>query len=191
MASKTVEFLAKNGLIEEVEEVHWNGRYYEKHLYRFVNKVPLRQENPLLVNWLEIIVTRESTGKKEYHNAFVVNREINTENAIPLAQDGRTRWKSENEANNTLKNQGYNFEHNFGHGEEYLANFLATLNLLAFLLHTLLDLLDEQYKLLRKTLVTRVDFFNDIRALLRYMIFDSWNALMFFMLRALDVPGYT
>jgi len=187
---KTVDFLAKNGLAEEFEERHWNGRHYEKHSYRFVNEVPLRQEDPLLVNWLEIIITNESTGKEIYRNSFVTNQIVSVENVVPLAQDGRTRWKSENETNNTLKNQGYHFEHNFGHGEEHLANFLATLNLLAFLLHTLLDLLDEKYQLLRKELVTRVDFFNDLRALLRYMVFDSWDDLMFFMLRALEIPGY-
>ncbi len=188
---KTVDFLAKNGLVEELEERYWNGRYYEKHTYRFVNNVPLRQENPLQVNWFEIIITRESTGKKEYHNSFVTKHEVSSKNVMPLAEDGRTRWKSENETNNTLKNQGYNFEHNFGHGEENLANFLATLNLLAFLLHTLLNLLDAQYQLLRKELVTRVDFFNDLRALLRYMVFDGWDSLMIFMLRALEVSGYT
>ena len=187
---KTVDFLAKNGLVEEFEERHWNGRYYEKRQYRFVNEVPLRQEDPLLVNWLEIIITNESTGKEIYRNSFVTNQIVSVENVVPLAQDGRTRWKSENETNNTLKNQGYHFEHNFGHGEEHLANFLATLNLLAFLLHTLLDLLDEEYQLLRKELVTRVDFFNDLRALLRYMVFDSWDDLMLFMLRALEIPGY-
>ena len=187
---KTVDFLAKNGLVEEFEERHWNGRHYEKHSYRFVNEVLLRQEDPLLVNWLEIIITNESTGKEIYRNSFVTNHTVSVENVVPLAEDGRTRWKSENETNNTLKNQGYHFEHNFGHGEEHLANFLATLNLLAFLLHTLLDLLDEEYQLLRKELVTRVDFFNDLRALLRYMVFDSWDDLMLFMLRALEIPGY-
>ena len=187
---KTVDFLAKNGLVEAFEERHWNGRYYEKRQYRFVNEVPLRQEDPLLVNWLEIIVTNESTGKEIYRNSFVTNQIVSVESVVPLAEDGRTRWKSENETNNTLKNQGYHFEHNFGHGEEHLANFLATLNLLAFLLHTLLDLLDEEYQLLRKELVTRVDFFNDLRALLRYMVFDSWDDLMLFMLRALEIPGY-
>lgn len=187
---KTVDFLAKNGLVEEFEERLWNGHHYEKHSYRFVNKVPLSQEDPLLVNWLEIIITNESTGKEIYRNSFLTNHTLSVENVVPLAEDGRTRWKSENETNNTLKNQGYHFEHNFGHGEEHLAIFLATLNLLAFLLHTLLDLLDEEYQLLRKELVTRVDFFNDLRALLRYMVFDSWEDLMLFMLRGLEVPGY-
>lgn len=187
---KTVDFLAKNGLVEEVEERHWNGRYYEKHIYRFANEVPLRQEDPLLVNWFEVIIINEDTGKEDYHNSFMTNHKVSIMNVVALVQDGRTRWKSENETNNTLKNQGYHFEHSFGHGEEHLANFLATLNLLAFLLHTLLNLLDEQYQRLRKELVTRADFFNDLRALLRYMVFESWDDLMIFMLRALEVPGY-
>ena len=187
---KTVDFLAKNGLVEEVEERHWNGRYYEKYIYRFANEVPLRQEDPLLVNWIEVSIINEGTEKEDYHNSFVTNHKVSVMNVVALAEDGRTRWKSENETNNTLKNQGYHFEHNFGHGEEHLANFLATLNLLAFFLHTLLNLLDEQYQRLRKELVTRVDFFNDLRALLRYMVFDSWEALMIFMLRELEVPGY-
>jgi len=187
---KTVDFLAKNGLVEEVEERHWNGRYYEKHIYRFANEVPVRQEDPLLVNWFEVIIINEDTGKEDYHNSFMTNHKVSIMNVVALVQDGRTRWKSENETNNTLKNQGYHFEHSFGHGEEHLANFLATLNLLAFLLHTLLNLLDEQYQRLRKELVTRADFFNDLRALLRYMVFESWDDLMLFMLRALEVPGY-
>ncbi len=188
---KTLEFLEKNASVEEIVERHWNGKYYEKHIYRFANDLPLRQEKPLLVHWVEISILREDTNKVEYHNTFITNHRLDEKNAIPIAKDGRARWKSENETNNILKNQGYNFEHNFGHGNEYLANFLATLNLLAFLFHTLLDLLDEEYQLLRKKLVTRRDFFNDFRTLLCYMIFESWDALMLFMLRALEVPGYT
>ena len=142
------------------------------------------------MNWIEVITMNEGIGKEDYLNSFVINHKVSVTNAAALAQYGRACWKSENETNNTLKNQGYHFEHSFGHGEEHLANFLATLNLLAFLLHTLLNLLDEQYQRLRKELVTRADFFNDLRALLRYMVFESWDDLMIFMLRALEVPGY-
>ncbi len=187
---RMVDFLAKGGHVQEIEQRHWNGSFYEKHLYRFVNEVPLREKDPLAVNWMEAIITREDTAEHIYHNSFVTNHEITAENAIPLIRDGRTRWKSENETNNILKNHGYHFEHNFGHGNQYLANTLATLNLIAFLFHTLLDSLDEHYQLLRKTLVTRFDFFNDLRALLRYMVFENWGALVFFMLRGLEVPGY-
>ena len=169
---KTVNFLAQSGLVEEFEERHWNGRYYEIHRYRFVNKVPLRVEDPLMVNWFELTIINESTGKRVYFNSFITMYEVKASNVVELAEEGRTRWKSENETNNTLKNQGYNLEHNFGHGKEHLANFLTTLNLLAFLLHTTMAFLDEEYQALRRELVVRKEFFNDIRALLRYMVFD-------------------
>jgi len=183
-----VAFLSKLDLVEEVRLRHWNGRYAEIHHYRFVNGVPLRRgEEALQVNWSEIIITREDNGKQTYHNTFITNHRLTPDNIIPMVRDGRARWKSENETNNVLKTKGYHLEHNFGHGEHSLANFLLTLNLLAFLLHTLLDLLDEHYRLLRQHLVVRKDFFNDLRALLRYMLFDNWNHLMHFMLTSLEL----
>jgi len=183
-----VAFLEKNGLVEQVSLRHWNGRFREIHQYRWVNDVPLRRgEDALQVNWCEITITREDTGKRRYHNTFITNRELNRSNVVPIVRDGRARWKSENETNNVLKTKGYHLEHNFGHGEQFLANFMLTLNLLAFLFHTLLDLLDEQYHALRQELVARQDFFNDLRALLRYMLFDNWNHLMHFMLVGLEL----
>lgn len=60
-----------------------------------------------------------------------------------LLQGGR--GKVENQNNNTLKTKGYHFEHNFSHGEQFLYSLLATLILLAYLLHTLLDLMDGSF----------------------------------------------
>ncbi len=51
-----------------------------------------------------------------------------------LARAGRARWRIENETFNTLKNQGYHFEHNFGHGEQNLSVVLTHLMLVAFLI---------------------------------------------------------
>ena len=79
----------------------------------------------------------------------------------------RTRWKSENENNNVLKNYGYHLEHNFGHGQQYLALVLVMLNLLAFLFHTTLDPRDEAYRLVRIELAARQTFFHDVQALTR------------------------
>jgi hypothetical protein len=39
----------------------------------------------------------------------------------------------ENEAHNTLKNQGYNLEHSYGHGDLHLAENFILLMLLSFL----------------------------------------------------------
>ena len=85
-----------------------------------------------------------------------------------------------------LKTKGYHLEHNFGHGQQYLSAFLS-LNLLAFLFHTVLEWSDDKYALLRRVLARRQTFFEDIRALTRYMVFDSWDHLMDFMIRGLDL----
>jgi hypothetical protein len=37
---------------------------------------------------------------------------------VQLVKDSRARWKMENKAFNTLKNQGCHLDHNFGHGEK-------------------------------------------------------------------------
>ena len=108
-------------------------------------------------------------------------------NVASMVAAGRTRWKVENENNNTLKTRGYHLEHNFGHGKQHLASLLATFNLLAFLLHPLLELLEAKYRRLRQTLVTRKTFFDDLRALTRYICFASWGHLLDFMLHGLEV----
>ena len=95
--------------------------------------------------------------------------------------------KIENENNNVLKTQGYHLEHNFGHGQQYLSAFLLSLNLLAFLFHTVLAWSDDKYALLRRVLARRQTFFEDIRALTQYMVFESWDHLMDFMIRGLDL----
>ena len=117
----------------------------------------------------------------------MTNHQLTAQTVVPIADAGRARWKVENENNNILKTRGYHLEHNFGHGEEYLASFLLTLNLLAFLFHTVLDLVDAKYRLLRQTLVTRQTFFNDIRTLTRYLYFESWQHLLEFMIKQLEL----
>jgi hypothetical protein len=67
-----------------------------------------------------------------------------------------------------------------------LSALLATLNLLAFLFHTLLELFDSSYQCLRQ-LLPRKTFFDDLRALTRYLCFDSWEALKAFMIRGLEL----
>jgi hypothetical protein len=86
-----------------------------------------------------------------------------------------------------LKTKGYHLEHNCGHGQQYLSAFLLSLNLLAFLCHTVLEWSDNKYALLRRVLARRQTFFEDSRALTRYMVVDSWDHLMDFMIRGLDL----
>ena len=87
----------------------------------------------------------------------------------------RSRWKIEKVGNNVLKNHGYNLEYNFGHGQNHLCEFLLSLNLLAFLFHTVLDLVNSTYQKIRDLLVTCTTFFNDIRTLLKFFWFKNWS----------------
>jgi hypothetical protein len=181
-------FLEKNNGLEKVSHRHWNGKHGEIWSYRFANQVPLRNGNEALqVNWLELVITKEGSDEILYQNSFVTNHVISANNIVPLAQVGRTRWKIENENNNTLKTKGYHLEHNFGHGQQDLANVLASLNILAFLIHTIQELIEPIYQRLRRALGTRKTFFNDLRALTRYMVFDSWDDLFIFMEEGLDI----
>ncbi len=121
----------------------------------------------------------------------VTNHPLSDDTVGPIVAAGRTRWKVENEGNNTLKTKGYHFEHNFGHGQQHLAAFLLTLILRAFLCHTLLDLLNTPYQLLRQALAAHRSFFDDLRALTRYWVFDTWGQLFNFMIRGLELESPT
>jgi hypothetical protein len=64
----------------------------------------------------------------------VTNLPITDANLMTLMRGARARWKIENETFNTLKNQGYHFEHNSGHGRQHLSTVLMHLMMLAFLI---------------------------------------------------------
>jgi len=166
------------------------GRAHKKEIwkYKFLNKVPINgKKDSLEVNWLDVEVYNAKTGKRIYHNSFITDIEITTTNVHEIGLIGRTRWKVENENNNTLKTKGYHLEHNFGHGTENLAELLASMNILAFLFHTVLGILDENYAKARAKR-TRERFFNDIETLTTYIYFFSWEILMVFMARDRDSP---
>ena len=168
-----------------------NKSHWETHTYRYANGVPLTEgEGALKVNWCEVTITGKA-GKVRYHNAFVTDWKITDENVAAIVATGRARWKIENENNNTLKTKGYHLEHNFGHGKTHLSSLLAAMNMLALLTHTFLAFCDEHYRLIRATLATRKMFFEHIRALTHYIRFSSWETLLDFMMRGLEIGPYT
>jgi len=174
--------------LQEVRQNHWTGRAHRTVIYRYVNGVGLnaRSTNGVEVNWVEITIV-DSKGKPTFHSAFITDLLISSENVASIAQAGRCRWKIENENNNTLKTKGYHFEHSFGHGQKYLSSTLLSLNVLAFLFHTVLELLDKRVALLRARLPRRDTFFQHIAALIQYWQFDSWPHLVVFMLQGLGL----
>lgn len=183
-----IELLERINGIEQMIVRHWNGRFHEIRTYRYTSDLPLRDgEDALHVNWCEVTITQEETGQRLYRNSFITNFAVTPETVVEIVRSGRARWKTENEHHNTLKNHGYHLEHNFGHGEQHLSALLLSLNLLAFLLHTVLQLTDTRYSEIRQELGARRTFFNDLRALTRYLAFQSWDHLLRFMYIRLEL----
>jgi hypothetical protein len=168
----------------------WNGRFTAVTLVRSINDVRLRGgDDTLSLNWFDMTVVNAKTGEQLYHNSWITNHRLTADTVVDVAQAGRGRWKIDNENNNVLKTKGYHLEHNFGHGKQYLAAFMLSLNLLAFLCHTVLEWSDDKYAWLRQVLARRRTFFNDIQAFMRYMIFDSWDHLMDLMIQGLELES--
>ena len=90
---------------------------------------------------------------------------------------GRARWKIENETFNTLKNQGYNFEHNYGHGKQNLATILALLMFLAFTVDQMIQRCWQLFRQVRAGLRTKVKLWDMLRSLFKVQLFPSMDAL--------------
>lgn len=118
---------------ESVEITEADGT---NHRFEYVNNAPLNESNEdLKVNFLEHWETKPNG--KIVHHTWVTNIFLTRNNVFRIMRGGRTRWKVENETLNTLKTQGYEFEHNFGHGNNHLSTVLAFLMMIAFLIDEL------------------------------------------------------
>lgn len=183
-----IEGMERGGTLDEIVQRKWNGRHGEIWRYRWACDVPLRAgDDGMRVNWCELTITHETEGTRLYKNSFVTNLDVDEDSVKSITHAGRARWKHENEGHNVLTTRGYHIKHNFGHGKQHLATVMFTLNLLAFFLHTFLLLVDTRYKAVREELVARRTFFGDIRSLMRYQVFESWEKLLYFMAVGLEV----
>jgi Transposase DDE domain len=147
-------------------------------IYRWLSAVPMRAtDDALIVNWFSIEILN-GKGKRTYYNSFVTDLPVTSSTVAELAACGRARWKIENETFNVLKTNGYNLEHNFGHGKETLASVLVTLNLLAFAFHTAarLAVLAWHEAVIARGATYR--FFEHLRTVTVYVVFETWDHLL-------------
>lgn len=94
------------GQVEVIEKRRWTGKKRLTERYRIAQQVPLRDsDDALLVNWCEVEVIDEQ-GHLVYRNAFATDYALGAHNVADIVSAGRTRWKIENENNNTLKPKG-------------------------------------------------------------------------------------
>jgi hypothetical protein len=163
---------------ERHQETIRKGKTVETRRYRWIEGVPLRDgKDAVPVNWIGFEIV-DGKGHVKYSMAWVTSLPVNKTNVAEIVACGRARWKIENEAFNVMKNHGYELEHNFGHGNTFLAMMLAALNLLAFAWHAVLDLIEPPWQAAREAAATRTSFFAHLLMLTSYAVFPSWTPLL-------------
>ena len=175
-------------LFEQVALARQEGRTteYERrsggvvHRFSFVNQMPLNKSNPdVLVNFVEYW----EVGKdKTQHFSWVTDFTITKLSVFTIMRGGRARWKIENETFNTLKNQGYQFEHNFGHGKKNLSVVFVALMMLAFLVDQVQQLACELFQAVLEKKSSRRRLWEHMRALFKTIEFKSMTQLFEAML---------
>jgi hypothetical protein len=147
----------------------------KEHYFRFVNEVPLNGSNKdMLVNFLEYW---QIEGDEIKHFSWVTDFQITLENAYQLMRGGRARWKVENETFNTLKNQGYHFEHNYGLGTKHLSTNLILLMMLVFLLDQTQQLSCNLFQSVWKKLGSKRSLWEQMRGMFKNFKLESMEML--------------
>ncbi|MCP4751400.1 MAG: hypothetical protein GY866_10935, partial [Proteobacteria bacterium] len=156
------------------------------HEYEWIDDVPLNGgEDAVRVNFFRyrtISIDRRGREKINYRGSWVTDLPLNKENIELMVKGARARWKIENECFNTLKNQGYRMEHNFGHGKENLAfnNYLFIL--LAFYFHQIFELTDGLFKACRRKFGSKRYMWEKLRSAVAWFVFENWEHLLEFVL---------
>jgi hypothetical protein len=156
----------------------------------FVHDLPLNKSNQdLRVNFL-MYSEYAADGKRQKHFTWVTDLTITRENVAHLVAGGRARWKIENETFNTLKNQGYHFEHNYGHGQENLSVVFAMLMMLAFLVDQVQQHCCPLFQANLKKAGSRRILWERLRSHFYHFLFSSMRELFVAMLhdRVKEMP---
>jgi hypothetical protein len=164
------------------------------HHFRFHNRVPLNESHPdHLVNVLEYweihptktVKKVERVGKVQYFS-WITDFVLTPDNVDRVMRGGRARWKIENETFNTLKNQGYNLEHNYGHGQQNLSVVLALLMMLVFLVDQTQQLCCPLFQAAWQKLGTKRHLWEEIRNVFRAFTYQSMTELLMSLVRGIE-----
>jgi Transposase DDE domain len=143
--------------------------------FRFVSDVPLNESNAdLRVNFLECW---ETVNSQVQHFSWVTDLCVTKGTVYQIMRGGRARWRIENETFNTLKNQGYHFEHNYGHGYQHLSVVFAVLMMLAFLVDQVQQLCCPLFQAVWAKLGSKRRLWERMRALFYDYALDSMRHL--------------
>jgi hypothetical protein len=157
------------------------------HRFRFSNDLPLNASHQAVrVNFVEYW---EIDGEQCQHFTWITDLRVTKINVFEMMRGGRARWKIENETFNTLKNQGYHFEHNYGHGQQHLSVVLALLMMLAFLIDQTQQLACALFQAVLKKEGSKKRLWEHLRALFYALEFASMADIFQALLYGYRVTG--
>ena len=146
------------------------------HRYRYINQVQLNKSHETFkTNFIEYWETNKK-GEKQ-HFCWVTDITITNDNVYQIMRGGRINWRIENNTFNTLKNQGYHFSHNFGHGYANLCSVFGVLMMLAFLIDQVQELCCQLWKAARAKFKSRTSLWEKMRGMFKEYLIDSWDDL--------------
>lgn len=148
------------------------GKIFELH---WLNNAPLNASNEdLRVNFFKCIEISPDGKRKTF--TWITSFTITKNNIFRLMKGARSRWKVENETFNTLKTQGYHFEHNFGHGYQQLSSVMGSTMILAFLIDQLQQLCCPFFQKALIKCRKRIRLWDKMREWFLTFYIDDWEA---------------
>lgn len=161
-------------LFEQFDQLNDNGQVQWKTVRRkegryevgYVSNLSINKSNKEVKTNMVYVNFRNKKGVEKVFS-WITNIEPTKKNVMQIVEIGRSRWKIENEVFNTLKNQEYNFEHNFGHGQNYLATNFAFLMMLAFTIDQIQQYGSRVFKSIWSGLKTKIALWDAVRVIFK------------------------
>lgn len=183
--------LDKEGKLKTVE---WTKSNDENILCtaKFANSLILSgQRQDILTNYVEYSEVDTRSGETTFYSTWITDIPITEDNIQEFTAVARARWKIENETFNTLKNQGYHLEHNYGHGKQFLTTNFALLTFLAFLTDQIAQHLDTNFQKAKVVCKTFKALWQKVRYIFYLLPVMSMNAVYKFIItrKQVDIPA--
>lgn len=156
-----------------------------KHQFYWMNNVPLNGQGNVRVNFL--YYEERKPREKARRFSWVTSIRLRKSNVQDIMRGGRARWKIENQTFNTLKNQGYHFDHNYGHGYKHLCNVLALAMLLAFLIDQIVQATSRVFQTVWAEVKTKARIWEYMRAMFMTSVIPSFKELFLIIAEAYQV----
>lgn len=158
------------------------------HSFRIVYDAPLNKTHQdKRVTFVEYWQKDSKTGKT-LHFSWITDLTITEDNVYDFMRGARARWKIENETFNTLKNQGYHLEHNYGLGKEHLSEVLVMLMMLAFLVDQIQQMCCPLFRAVWKKYKTKRSLWEKVRSMFTHFSIESMEDLYRSLLELKLVP---